>query len=66
LGSIFAENCLQDETKLKLHFLCEKREGEEKPGENVSELKWVKPSEIESYLGVKLPSPLHEYITNLE
>jgi hypothetical protein len=66
LGAIYSENCLQDPKKVKLHFLCEIKEGEEQPGPNVEELKWVKPSEVEKYLEVELPSRLHEYVTNLE
>ncbi len=66
LGSIYAENMLKDPNKVKLHFLCEIKGGEEKPGENVEELIWVKPSEVEEKLQVDLPSRLHEYLINLE
>ena len=66
LGAVYSENCLQDKTKIKLHFLCQIKAGEEKLGEDVKELIWVKPSEVEEKLGVKLPSRLHEYVTNLE
>lgn len=65
LGAVYSENCLKDPKKIKLHFLCEKRKGEENPGNDVEELKWVKPSEVEDHLKVKLPSRLHEYVTNL-
>jgi hypothetical protein len=65
LGSIYAENMLKNKNKLKLHFLCEIKAGEEKLGENIKELIWVKPSEVEEKLQVKLPSRLYEYITNL-
>lgn len=66
LGAIYAENMLHDPQKIKLHFLCEVREGQEKLGEGVEEIIWVKPSEVEEKIGVKLPSRLHEYVTNLE
>lgn len=66
LGAIYSENHLQDKSKVKLHFLCEIKGGEEQKGENVEDIIWVKPSEVEEKLGVKLPSRLHEYITNLE
>ncbi|MEA3413982.1 MAG: NUDIX domain-containing protein [Nanoarchaeota archaeon] len=66
LGAIYAENRLREDDKLKIHFLCEATEGEEKPGENVEELIWVKPSEVENKLNVELPTRLHEYIMNLE
>mgnify|MGYP000864411792 CR=1 FL=1 len=66
LGAVYAENRLREKDKVKIHFLCEATEGKEKPGKNVSELIWVKPSKVEKHLGVKLPSRLREYITNLE
>lgn len=65
LGAVYAENMLHDKKKVKIHFLCEIKSGKEKLGPNVSELKWVKPKETEKYLGVKLPSRLHEYLVNL-
>ncbi len=65
LGAIYAENRLKDKDKVKIHFLCEIKSGKEKPGKNVTDLKWVKPQEVEKYLGVNLPSRLHEYLTNL-
>ncbi|MEJ2268074.1 MAG: hypothetical protein P8X70_03290 [Nanoarchaeota archaeon] len=66
LGAVYAENMLKNPDKLKLHFLCEIREGNLTPGGKITELIWVKPSEVEEKLGVKLPSRLYEYITNLE
>jgi ADP-ribose pyrophosphatase YjhB (NUDIX family) len=66
LGAIYAENKLKNLKKVKIHFLCEATEGKLEPGKNVSELIWVKPSQVEGKLGVKLPSRLHEYLGNLE
>ena len=66
LGAVYAENMLQREDKLKIHFLCEATEGKEKPGKDVKELLWAKPSEVEEKLQVKLPTRLQEYILNLE
>ncbi len=66
LGAIYAENVLSNKEKLKIHFLCEATEGKEKPGKNVQELVWVKPSQIENKLGVKLPTRLREYLIGLE
>lgn len=66
LGAIYAENGLTDKEKLKIHFLCEISRGDLEAGNEVEELIWAKPSEIEKLLGVNLPSRLHEYITNLE
>jgi NADH pyrophosphatase NudC (nudix superfamily) len=66
LGAVYAENMLKNPDKLKIHFLCEAKSGNLNPKGLVTELIWVKPSEVEEKLGVKLPSRLHEYITNLE
>ncbi len=65
LGAVYAENMLGKKDKLKIHFLCEATEGTEKPGGNVQELVWVKPSETEEKLGVNLPTRLKEYIIGL-
>ena len=67
LGAIYAKNKIQNEKDvLELYFLCEATEGKEKPGKNVAELIWVKPSEVEKKLKAKFPSRLKEYILGLE
>ena len=66
LGAVYAENKLRENDKVKIHFLCEATEGELKKGENVEEILWIKPSEVEEKLEVKLPTRLREYILNLE
>ncbi len=66
LGAIYAENMLSKRDKLKIHFLCEATEGEEKSGEDVEKLLWIKPSEVEEKLEVKLPTRLREYLFGLE
>ncbi len=66
LGAVYAENKLREDDKIKIHFLCEVTEGEEKPGKDVEKLIWVKPSEVEEKIQVKLPTILHEYIMNLK
>ena len=66
LGSIYAENMLQDSTKLKIHFLCEIAKGELIPGENIEELIWVEPKDVEEKLEVKLPSRLQDTLKSLQ
>lgn len=67
LGSIYSKNNLQGKKDiLELYFLCEATEGKEKPGKNVTELIWVKPSEVEKKLDTKFPSRLKEFILSLE
>ena len=72
LGAVYIDNCLDKKTeskckeKLEIYFLCEATEGQEEPGKDVEELKWIKPSEVEQTLGITLPTRLKEYIMNLE
>ncbi len=71
LGAVYAQNCLDKKSedkckeRLEVYFLCEATEGKEKPGKNVKELKWVKPSEVEAHIQNSLPARLKEYIMNL-
>jgi ADP-ribose pyrophosphatase YjhB (NUDIX family) len=65
LGTIYAENCTDKKDLLKLYFLCEATEGSERPGKNVEELIWVKPSEVEKKLNKKLPTRLKDHIIGL-
>lgn len=67
LGAIYAKNMIpENEESLELYFLCEATEGSEKPGENVEEIIWVKPSEVENKLQEEFPTRLKEYILGLE
>lgn len=65
LGTIFSGTDEAKEDLLEIFFLCEVFKGKENPGNNIKELKWVKPDDIEKYLQNKLPSRLKEYIMNL-
>lgn len=65
LGAVYAENRLKDKQALRLYFLCEATEGEEIPGKNVAELKWINPKEIEKQLKKKLPTRLKGYLFGL-
>ena len=67
LGAVYAQNCLNSHgEELKIYFLCEATEGQEKLGENIEEILWVKPSEVEEKLGVSFPTRLKGYIEDLE
>ena len=65
LGAVYADNSLEDKEILELYFLCEVTEGEEKPGEKVEEIKWVKPSKVKEIVRKELPSRLKEYLIGL-
>src|SRR4030043_563894 len=47
LGTIFAKTYPEKRDLLAIYFLCEIIEGEEMPGDDITELKWVSPEEIE-------------------
>ena len=67
LGVIFVNNRIGGENTdtLELYFLCEVKKGEEKPGEKVEELRWIKAEEFEDLSNRRLPSRLQEYIKNI-
>jgi ADP-ribose pyrophosphatase YjhB (NUDIX family) len=66
LGTIYSENALENKEELKIYFLCEATEGEEKKGKDIEEIIWIKPSEVEKKLETKFPTRLKEFITGLE
>jgi hypothetical protein len=67
LGAIYAKNKIKNKKDiLELYFLCEATEGKEKPGKEIKELIWIKPSEAEKKLEEKLPERLKEYLLGLE
>ncbi len=65
LGSIYAENKLEDRKKINLYFLCEIKSGQEKKGENIKELEWINPCKAEKIMNKKFPTRLKEFIINL-
>lgn len=51
---------------MAVYFLTEIFEGEEKPGDDLTELKWISPKEIENYFGEGRVHPkLKEYLLDL-
>lgn len=65
LGAVFAELKDKKGDELRIYFLCEIKEGKEKPGKKVKELRWVKSKEIEELINEKLPKRLKEYLSNI-
>ncbi|HDK41879.1 MAG TPA: NUDIX domain-containing protein [Candidatus Pacearchaeota archaeon] len=66
LGTIFTKTYPEKEDLLSIYFLCEVFKGEEKPGEDMVELKWVSPEEIEKHFTTSFHPRLKEYIMNLK
>lgn len=65
LGTIFAKVYPEKEELLAIYYLCEVVGGKEKLGEDIEELKWVSPEELESYFTTSFHPHLKEYILNL-
>ena len=49
LGSIFTKVSPEKKDFLLVYFLCEVFSGEEKPGKDFVELKWVSPEDVEKH-----------------
>jgi len=66
LGAIFSKTYPIKRDLLAVYFLTEIFEGEEKPGDDLTELKWISPKEIENYFGRGAVHPkLKEYLLDL-
>lgn len=66
LGTIFAKTYPEKQEFLSIYYLCEVVCGEEKPADDLIELKWVAPEELEDYFAISFHPKLKEYILNLK
>jgi len=67
LGTIFARNRINNQNTdiLELYFLCEIKDGNQKLGEIVEEIRWIKAHEFKELTNKKLPSKLSEHIDHI-
>lgn len=65
LGCIFSRVHPRNNNFFSVYFLCEIRSGEEKAADDLVELKWVNPDEVEEYFKQPLPKIMKEYLDNL-
>jgi len=63
---VFAKTYPEKREFLSIYYLCEFIGGEAKAGEKVVEIKWVKPTEVQSYFTTSLHRTLLEYLKTLE
>lgn len=63
---IFAKTYPEKREFLSIYYLCEVIDGNEKAGEKFSELKWIKPIEIQKYFTTSISPKLLEYLKTLE
>ena len=66
LGPVFSRLFKENDRFLLIYYLCEVVGGEEKLEDDLVELKWVKPEELESYFTTSFDPRLKEYILNLK
>lgn len=66
LGAIFSRIFKENKQVLLIYYLCEVVGGKEKPGDDLKELKWVKPQELEKYFTTSFDPRLKEYILGLK
>lgn len=66
LGAIFAKTYPEKKEFLSIYFLCEAINGEAKAADDLVELKWVKPEEVENYFTTSFHPHMKEYILNLK
>ena len=65
LGAIFSKTYPEKEDLLAVYFLTQVFEGEEKSGEDLTELKWVSPKELENYFTTSFHKKLKQYLIEL-
>ena len=65
MGSIFSQRNPERKELIEIYFLTEIFEGEEKMGDNIVELKWVSPHEVDEYFRVPLHRKLKEFLSEL-
>lgn len=66
LGTIFVNTSYDKPNLFLIYFLCEVFKGKEQAGDDLVEVKWISPDELENYTKRTLNSRLKEYIMSLK
>jgi len=66
LGPIFARILPEHKNIIMIYYLCEFISQKDKKDDEFTELKWVKPEEVEKYFTTSFHPTLKEYILNLK
>jgi len=66
LGTIFVNTSPEKPNLFLIYFLCEVFKGEEQAGDDLVEVKWISPDELEDYRKRPLNTRLKEYIMSLK
>ncbi len=65
LGAIFSRTYPEKRDLVSIYFLTEAFEGKEQPGDDIVELKWISPKEVEKYFKIPLHRKLKEFLNEL-
>ena len=66
LGSVFAKTYPEKKGFMAIYFLCETIDSKEKATGKLTEIKWVRPEELEKHFTTSFHPHLKEYILNLK
>lgn len=62
---VFAKTYPERPELLSIYYLCSVRGGEENPADDIHELKWIKPVELDQYFTTSLHPWLFDYLKKL-
>jgi len=65
LGAIFSKTYPEKPELVSVYFLTQVFEGNEKPGDDIVELKWVSPKELEKHFTTSFHRKLKEFLNEL-
>ncbi len=65
IGTFFSQTHEENPNLLSVLFLTKVFEGEGSPGDDITELKWVAPSELENYFTIPIHKKLKEFLLEL-
>ena len=65
LGTFFSKTYEEKSNLLAVYFLTQVFEGEEKAGDDLTELKWVEPKELEKYFTTSFHKKLKQFLLEL-
>ena len=63
---VFVKTYPEKREFLSIYYFTEAIEGKEEPGENIKELKWLKPTEVKNYFTTSLHPQVLEFLKTLD
>jgi ADP-ribose pyrophosphatase YjhB (NUDIX family) len=65
-GVVFAKTYPEKREFLSIYYFCEAEGGKEKAGEDLVEIRWVKPTDVQKYFTTSLHPKLLDYLRTLD